>query len=107
MTQLNFWELIGDFKGELKKLLNRAETKVYKVVDLTKFNLIYFRKTDGRKFLVRYVTKQDLILIDTTTGDLLRLTEMKVRTRFRPDKVNNKANRKKRPFINFKRKRAI
>jgi hypothetical protein len=75
------------------------------MINVDDFNLIYFRKTDKRKFLVKYVTKLDLILIDSVTGEVLRMSEMKVRTRFRPDKITNKANRKRRPFMNFGRRR--
>jgi len=77
------------------------------MVNVKDFNLIYFRKSDGRKFLVRFITKRDLVLIDTVTGEVLRLTEMKVRMRFRPDKISNKKNKKKRPFINFGKRRII
>lgn len=75
------------------------------MINVEDFNLIYFRKADERKFLVRYVTKMDLILIDSLTGEVHRLTEMKVRTRFRPDKANNKRNKKRQPFMNFGKKR--
>jgi hypothetical protein len=45
------------------------------------------------------------MLLDSETGEVLRISEMKMRRRFRPDKVSNKANKRKRPFINFGRKR--
>jgi hypothetical protein len=75
------------------------------VININDFYLIYIRRTDGRKFLGRYITKLDLMLLDSETGEVLRISEMKMRRRFRPDKVSNKANKRKRPFINFGRKR--
>lgn len=75
------------------------------MININDFSLIYLRKSDERKFLVRYVTKLDLILIDSVSGDVLKMSEAKVRRRFRPDKISNKANKKRRPFMNFGKKR--
>jgi hypothetical protein len=75
------------------------------MINLLDFNLIYFRKEDERKFLVRLITKDDYVLIDTVTGDLLRMTLSVMRRRFRPCHRLNKLNKKRRPVMNFGRRR--
>jgi hypothetical protein len=75
------------------------------MIDLKQFNLVYFRKADGRKFLVWKQNKIDTILVDTETGEVLRMSETKMRMYYRPDKKMNKVNKKKRPFMNYGKKR--
>ena len=73
------------------------------MVNVSDFNLIYLRRIDGRKFLVKYATKIDMIFLDSVTGEILRLTQTYARRRYKPDKVANKINRK-RIFINYGKK---
>lgn len=73
------------------------------MVNVSDFNLIYIRRIDGRKFLVKYATKIDMIFLDSVTGEILRLTQTYARRRYKPDKVSNKINRK-RIFINYGKK---
>lgn len=76
------------------------------MIDLTSFNLIYIRKQDNRKFLCKNVTKYDYVLIDTTSGELLKdVSQYELRKSYRPDKKVNKINKKKRPFFNFGKNR--
>jgi hypothetical protein len=75
------------------------------MIDLSEFNLIYLRKEDDRKYLVRHVTKYDSVAIDSVTGEIMRLTWYYLSKSFRPDIKTNKANKKKMRFINFGKKR--
>jgi hypothetical protein len=80
---------------------------VSREIDLSEYNLIYFRRVDRRKFLVRHITKMNWRLIDSVTGDILDMTESKAKPRFVPDKKTNRLNKKKRPFMNFGKKRVV
>jgi hypothetical protein len=73
------------------------------MVNIRDYNLIYLRISDGRKFLVKYATKIDMIFLDSVTGEVLRLTQSFARRRYKPDKVANKVN-KKQVFLNFGKK---
>ena len=75
------------------------------MIDLEDFNLIYLRKEDARKFLVRHVTKYDAVIIDSVTGEIHRLTWYYLAKLFRPDLKSNKANKKRPRFMNFGKKR--
>lgn len=75
------------------------------MIDLSDFNLIYLRKEDGRKFLVRHVTKYDSVIICAYTGIITRLTWYYLAKDYRPAQVN-KLN-KKRAFMNFGKKRIV
>lgn len=75
------------------------------MIDLKTFNLIYVRKKDGRKFLVKNVTKYDYRVIDTVTGEVFNLSQYQLRTSYSPAKKVNKVNKKKRRFMNFGKKR--
>jgi hypothetical protein len=74
-------------------------------IDLSTFNLICTRNSDGRKFIYKYITKLNLKLIDTVTGEVLELSQAMFRKDYTPDGKANGANRKKPRFINFGRKR--
>ena len=75
------------------------------MIDLNDFNLIYLRKEDGRKYLVRHVTKYDSVIIDSVTGEVKRMTWYYLAKLFRPNTEANKANKKKMRFMNFGKKR--
>jgi hypothetical protein len=75
------------------------------MINLEDFNLIYLRKEDSRKYLVRHVTKYDSVAIDSVTGEVQRLTWYYLAKLFRPDLKSNKANKKKMRFMNFGKKR--
>lgn len=75
------------------------------MINLEDFNLIYFRKSDEVKFLVKHVTKYDSVIIDSTTGIITRITWYYLAKFYRPDVKSNKLNKKKMKFINFGKKR--
>jgi len=75
------------------------------MIKLEDFNLIYLRKEDSRKYLVRHVTKYDSVIIDSVTGDVFRVTWYFLTKLYKRDKVSNKRNKKRPRFINFGRKR--
>lgn len=74
-------------------------------IDLTLFNLVYTRKSDGRFFLCRLITKMDYILIDTKCGLVLRLTEARLKRWYSPVKHLNRINKRKPWTMNFGKKR--
>jgi spermidine synthase len=73
------------------------------MVDLQKFNLIYFRIEDGRKFLVRHITKYDSVVIDSVTGEIERLTWYFLTKLYKRDGKANKRNKKRPFYLNVKR----
>jgi len=75
------------------------------MIDLNDFNLIYLRKVDGVKFLVRHVTKYDSMIICSLTGIISRLTWYYLAKDYTPSKANKK--NKKRHFMNFGKKRLL
>lgn len=75
------------------------------MINLDDFNLIYLRKEDEVKFLVRHVTKYDSVIIDSVTGIVSRITWYYLAKSYRPDVQTNKLNKKKMKFMNFGKKR--
>ena len=67
-------------------------------VDVTTYNLIYIRKSDRRKFLGKLITKLDRKLIDSETGDILEITEYRLRKEYQHDKKNNAKNKNCKNF---------
>lgn len=76
------------------------------MIDLAQYNLVYTRNVDQRKFLVRLITKMNYSAIDTQTGEVLRLTQARLKRDFKPVKELNKINRKKRVYLQFGRRKA-
>jgi hypothetical protein len=74
------------------------------VVDLSTFNLIYYRKSDNRKYLVKRITKLDFVMIDTVSGFVMPITQSKLRSRYYPDKKLNGINKLKRLYMDFSNK---
>lgn len=74
------------------------------MIDVSTFNLIYVRKEDSRKFLVRQITKLNFVALDSVTGQVLRLSQHMLRTFYRPMKEVNKHNGR-RYFMNYGRRR--
>lgn len=73
------------------------------MIDLTTYNLIYFRKSDERKFIGKMITKLNRKLIDSVTGEVLNVTEYQLRRDFRPDKKTNGKNMIRKFRNGFKR----
>jgi hypothetical protein len=75
------------------------------MINLKDFNLIYLRKEDDRKYLVKHVTKYDSVVIDSVTGDVTRITWYFLTKLYKRDGKSNKRNKKRPRFINFGRNR--
>ena len=78
-----------------------------KVIDLALYNLVYTRDSDKRVFLCRSITRMDYALIDTVTGDDLRLTKAKLNRWYSPVKELNRVNKRRQWLINYGRKRIV
>ena len=66
----------------------------YKAVDFESFNLIYFRKEDKVKFLVKRITCDDYVVIDSEKGTIEKINRYTLRKLFIPNKKVNKINKK-------------
>lgn len=78
-----------------------------KAVDLTLFNLVYTRDNDKRIFLCRSITRMDYLLIDSVSGETLRLTKAKLNRWYSPVKELNRVNKRRQWLINYGRKRIV
>lgn len=74
-------------------------------IDLSTFNLVCTRNSDGRKFIYKYKTKMDIRLIDCESGKVLDLSQAIFRKNFTPDEETNKRNKKRPSFMNFGKRR--
>jgi hypothetical protein len=77
---------------------------VSKKIDLSTYNLIYKRRSDGRKFLGKMITKLNRRVIDSVTGEVIDLSEYKLRRDFKSLIRTNRENMKK-TFSRFSNRR--
>lgn len=107
VLQLDFFSLFAKgLNAVLEKKEKEEAKKSTKVVDLSNYNLVYKRKSDDRKFLVRAITKMDYSVIDTVTGKEEKMTQAKLKSRMKPVKEVNKRNKKRPLYLSYARKKA-
>ena len=75
------------------------------MIDLSTFNLVYLRKSDGQMFLVKLVTKVNYRIINSSDGKIDDISEAKLKRWYSPVRELNRVNKKRPPFMNYGRKR--
>ena len=68
------------------------------------FNLVYYSKTTGAKFLVKRVTEHDFIIMDPATNICTDISRYFLRKDYRGDKCNKKPREFQK--LNFKNRKA-
>lgn len=63
-----------------------------KKIDLSTYNLIYKRRSDGRKFLGKMITKLNRRVIDSVSGEVIDLTEYRLRKEYQAVEKANRRN---------------
>lgn len=85
--------------------ISECAVKVEPIKDIEEFTSIALRKSDGRKFLYRYLITKTLVkVMDTTNGETEQFSQPSFLRQFKPNKKLNNKNRK-RHFMNYGKKR--